>query len=139
MKLRIWDSDNQIFEYIDLTDLEKTISIFDCYRDYFWSGYLKDNPEYLQKYTGFQDKNKKDIYEGDFIEVINDANQKIVVQCMFGTIEREIMGSELNNCYITGFYYFFKGKATLPIVTNYLGISDYEIFEVVGNVFETKK
>lgn len=100
-----------------------------------WS---EPNDRYIiEWFSGYKDKNKNNIYEGDIIELINENNEKIRVICEFGTVIRNIMGVELNECYIRGFYFRTpNGKATFPIVKNYLGISDLEIFEIIGNIRE---
>ena len=88
----------------------------------------------LVRFTGLSDKNGKEIYEGDFINLINADGKSINVVCKFGTVRREIFENTVD---ITGFYFeLSNGRKTFPIVNNYLGKHDLEIFEVIGNIYE---
>jgi len=81
--------------------------------------------------TGTYDKNKKEIYEGDVIKLV----ETIRVLCEFGTARRNINGNLVD---ITGFYFKLEsGFKSFPIVENYLGKHDLELFEIIGNVYET--
>jgi hypothetical protein len=87
------------------------------------------------------DKTGRIIYQGDIIELINAANEKIRVVCEYGDAERQLInrnGKEFVT--ITGFYFINRyGIKTFPIVKNYLGKSDFEIFKIIGNIYETPK
>ncbi len=87
------------------------------------------------QYTGLKDKKGKEIYEGDIIELINEDDYVIRVVCEFGTAKRDIYGNLVE---ITGFYFkrLYDGRKTFPIVNNYLGKHDLELFEVIGNIYE---
>ncbi len=135
-KFRAWDTENNCYfeePYFKLL-IANNGKIYNSEND----EWHEPNERYIiQWFSGYKDKNKTDIYEGDIIELINEANEKIRVVCEFGKVTREIMGFKLNECYITGFYFRIpNGKATFPIVNNYLGISDLELFEVIGNIRE---
>lgn len=89
----------------------------------------------LMQSTGTYDKNKKEIYEGDVIKLVNEDNETIRVLCEFGTARRNINGNLVD---ITGFYFKLEsGFKSFPIVENYLGKHDLELFEIIGNVYET--
>lgn len=94
----------------------------------------------VMKFFGRQDKNGKDIFAGDIIQLINDNNEYIRVVCEYGTVQRRILGGiihQVNLCDITGFYFRNdSGVATFPIFENYQGKNDVELFEVIGNIYE---
>jgi uncharacterized phage protein (TIGR01671 family) len=92
-------------------------------------------PETVGQFTGLHDKNGNEIYEGDIIQLVDDSGETIIVVCEFGTARREIYGNVVD---IIGFYFkrLCDGKKTFPIVCNYAGKHDTEIFEIVGNIYE---
>jgi len=88
----------------------------------------------VMQFSGWLDKNKKEIYEGDIIELINKDGDTIRVVCEFGSAKRDIYGNEVE---IMGFYFKHEqGFKSFPIVKNYLGKHDCELFEIIGNIYE---
>ena len=93
--------------------------------------------EFFRK-EGHRDSEGEYIYEGDIIELINEVGWLIRAVCKFGTIKRKMYTGV--DVYITGFYFedIKRMRQTLPVVRNYLGISDYEIFVIIGNIKENE-
>lgn len=90
------------------------------------------------------DKNKTEVFEADVVEFVNAQGETMRAVCEFGTVHRRLEGAEgvINNCEIRGFYFRLLDSSnrpswrTFPIVSNYEGKSDYELFEVIGNTYE---
>lgn len=89
----------------------------------------------IVQWSGFRDRNGVDIYQGDLIEV-ERKDDKIIVECKLGTIERQMATGFLVQ--ITGFYFEREdGCQTFPIVKNYCDKNDLDVFNVIGSIFTT--
>jgi uncharacterized phage protein (TIGR01671 family) len=96
--------------------------------------WISIDPQTIGQFTGFVDKNGKEIYEDDIIQLINEVGDKILVTCEFGHAYRKLNG---RLCDIVGFYFILpNGKKSFPICNNYLGKHDTQIFKVVGNIHD---
>ncbi len=98
--------------------------------------------ESLGQFTGVCDKNGKEIYGGDIVEVgTNGRPNKFVVK--FGLVERLVSSHDAKSWFpveISCFY--FEGVDGLPyfsITDNFLGGNDLEITEVIGNIHENQE
>ena len=78
--------------------------------------------ETVGQYTGLKDKNGKEIYEGDIVQITIGG-----VKFNFGVVTFGKFKAEIYECY--GWYVYLNGKQTSEA-----GL--YEEFEIVGNVYE---
>jgi hypothetical protein len=76
------------------------------------------------------------IYSGDVIELLNDAGEKVRFVCEYGKFRRNVDGNE---CEMDGFYFREVPNGTigrLPIVNNYKGCHDTELYTIIGNIID---
>ena len=65
-KFKIYDDEANEYVIVDpMEDLEKAARVLDTYASYYNSHYLKDNPEFLKRFTGRMSKSGEEVWEGD--------------------------------------------------------------------------
>lgn len=129
IKFRAWDDDDNKMYYFDLRDYMQTRE--DGQEELCTS---HASPTLMQ-FTGVKDKNGKEVYEGDIIQLIDDAGDTIRTEVKWGNHRRQMGTGVIVD--IPGFAFIKPdGAASFPIVNNYQGKHDTEIFEIVGNIYE---
>lgn len=129
IKFRAWDKE----EGTMLSDISLLDDTWDMMNEFF--KYKKDELHFMQ-YTGLKDKNGKEIYEGDVLQLVDEIGEHVRVICEFGNRRiTSFSGTEIDvQC-----FYFKTVKTnwkTNPVANNYKGMHDLEIIEVIGNIYE---
>ena len=130
-KFRVWDklaermiyhhNDNQQHFIIDLNGQFHNLQNGSGGDDYV-----------IQQYTGLNDINGKEVYDGDLVELHTAANDHAI-------------GVKGNHCGLYEMYWdrYYKLKTIKPnwfFVPTFEGpAADYNIMKVVGNIFENKE
>ena len=116
IKFRAWDKkENKMFQVFSITlNEDGTLRYV-----FYWDRYpmLKDKDVELMQWTGLQDTNGQDIYEGDIIQFrISTINGNLAPPHIFEVINKK-------GCFKAGHKHFSQFNC-------------YDIIEVIGNKFE---
>jgi uncharacterized phage protein (TIGR01671 family) len=137
IKFRVWDKVRK--EYFSSGQLLISIEPKRSPKDsHIYLDILTDPDKYndrfvIERYSEFNDKKGKEIYEGDIISLVTADGEAITITCKFGKVKRQIFENFVE---INGFYFERSNddRKTFPIVCNYLGKHDTEIYEIIGNI-----
>jgi uncharacterized phage protein (TIGR01671 family) len=87
---------------------------------------------YLQ-WSGWYDKKGERLFNGDVVQFINQDGKTVRAVCRYGIVQRDM--ATLFTVDISGFNFEVEGNPTFPIVFNYAGKHDCELFEKIGNIY----
>ena len=91
------------------------------------------DPETVCQYTGFKDKNKKEIFENDIVKLSDACGGFFYAIVKFGSYKGEFCSKE----HSLGFFLEFIGEDIPCIIKRYfLYWCKYGDLEVIGNIFD---
>jgi hypothetical protein len=90
----------------------------------------------LMLQSPWHDRNGKQIYDGDILEIVDDRGVTIRVICQYGEHVRTMDSGFAVTIAGFAFVRLYDNHPTFPVLNNYAGKSDLEIIEIIGNRFE---
>lgn len=131
---------NPTVEYLGDGDFDSSWEVVHCSNVMDGDEWIFIDQAEVMISSGWKDKNGRDIFLGDEVELTNDAGVKVKVICHYGMAERDLISlsstAQSLRCELSGFYFkSYMGHSLYPIVNNYAGVHDTQIMEVVGNIY----
>ncbi len=131
IKFRVWDKRNnrmimprKFATVIPVIDFNGNLGVMDTYKNWHWHGIVPEDEYELMLFTGLQDKNGREIYEGD---ILKDTDNKIYYVD-----------------FIRGCFYLKTNYKSSPHLgwTEWLPMCEIDRlanpveFEIIGNIYE---
>jgi len=125
IKFRVWDKVNnrmmmpeKFATIIPVIDFNGNLGIMDTYKNWHWYGIVPENEYELMLFTGYHDKNGKEIYKADI--VLYDRN-----------IHKDIDTAKFKVVWAKDRYVLQQIKHKY-----YINDVNWELVEVIGNIYE---